>query len=145
MPAKKTAAKVLRPGTEIEVGGEHLRVLPLTLDQIFENAELLEKIAGELKDSSPIKILQRHKHDIYRIVSSSVGKDDEFIGSLSANDAFTVLEAFFKENSSFFIDRLIPIIKNLFPEVLEVATTTDGEQLSPNLATSDTDGQKAED
>lgn len=141
MATKKSAAKVLHPGTEVEVGGEHLRVLPLTLDQIFENIELLDEIAKEIKTITPVKILQAHKKDIYRVIAGVIGKDEDFVGALSANDAFTVVEAFIEENGSFFIGRLLPTIQALFPEV---ENQLGGAPSSPNLEILDTVGQTAE-
>ena len=141
--ARKSEAKVLRPGTRVTVGGREVTVHPLTLDQLIDSTEVLTSIASEIDDTVGWPaLLKKHRKEVYSFIAVSASIDAEEIGSLPASEAWSLISAFFEENKSFFVDQLIPLIRGTLAAILPLESA--GPTSSENLASTDTSGQPVE-
>jgi len=141
--AKKPDSSILRPGTRVKAGGKDLTVLPLTLDQIIDSTDLLSELAEDAKTLTWVQILKKRRSEVYGVLAMCTGQTSEFIGSLPASEAWNIINAFLAENSSFFVDQLIPFVQANLQQPTE--TVSAGETLSANSGNTDTLGQPVED
>lgn len=140
---RKSEAKILRPGTRVTVGGREVTVLPLTLDQLIDSTEALTSIAsGVDSETGWPTLLKKHRKEIYSFIAASSSISVDEIGKLPASEAWSLLSAFFEENKSFFVDQLIPLIKDTLAAVAQLESA--GQTSSENLGSTDTSGQPAE-
>ena len=139
---KVSEAKILRPGTQVEVGGRQLTVRPLTLDQIIDSVDALAEIAGKIGDSeiSWMKVIKENREFAYKLIGECAGIPIDKFGSLTGTEAFAVIQAFIAENQSFFTEQLLPLIR----QVTQAARAAVGETSSPNSENMDITGQTAE-
>lgn len=138
---------VLFPGRELTVGGETLKVMPLTFGQLPKATKLLQSVAqataaanvisfgkgenGEVQfaiasdwPARLIDLLAEGGESLLEFLAFAVGKERSWFDGLDMDDGVSVAKTVFEVNGDFFVRRVLPKLG------LMAVPATDGETSS---------------
>jgi hypothetical protein len=111
------------PGKEVKISGETVTVKPFTFGQLPKVMKLLNKLsgpilasqsAGEAIDTTMLfGLLAEGSDDLVSLISASSGLSVQTINLLQQDEGIELLAAFIEVNGSFFVQRVLPLIKTL--------------------------------
>lgn len=113
----------------LNVGGEELTIRPFTFGQLPKVMAVLTKLsepasklyAGNIKDISLIsELFASCGEDIIGLMALCLGKPVDFINNLSQDEGIALVTAFIEVNSDFFIQKVLPTVKNQILEKQKV-------------------------
>ena len=123
MNAKKSDIETIFPGKEVKIGSETVLVKPFKFGELPKVMKLMNKLsgpvmtaqsAGQAIDSTMLfGLLADGSEDLISLISSSSGLSVQTINQLQPDEGIELLVAFIEVNGSFFVQKVLPLIKTI--------------------------------
>lgn len=116
--------KAIFPVKKITVAEMPFEIKPFTFGQLPKVMKLMEKVAGpvqtaykEGKSSDPATIMgifATGGEDLIELMADAIKAPKEFVSNLDSDEGIKLLVTFIEVNKDFFIQRILPLIKDKF-------------------------------
>lgn len=96
---------------EIEIGGEKLAIMPLTIGQLTRVMKALKPALADIQGEINLTLLAAdHGETLLSAVSAATGKDVDWLDTLQTDDFTRLAGKLIEVNADFFTRRLLPEI-----------------------------------
>jgi hypothetical protein len=147
----------LLPGRDVVCNGETLRVVPLFFGQLPQAAKLARPLVMALAESGLFSVngtemslaanwvtglpmlFDQGGEAVMLFLAFAVGKPRKWFDTLPADEGLALATAVFEENRSFFVQKVLPMLKAA--GLLVESKAPDGAPSSVDLSLPVTDGQ----
>lgn len=123
--------QTLFPDESITVNGEELKIKPLTFGQLPKALKVMEKLGGlfvqtfgkeDATQADMLSFLAQGGDELLELICMGVGKPKSWFDNVPMDEGIQLSIKFVEVNSSFFTQRVLPLLVKVTPAVKDKIT-----------------------